>query len=199
MIIAMIGMIRWAVVPGTGLGTPPPLCLIFVGTAMTLGTIIVGINTFLNMFATNISRRVFVATVTGKCLIIILNMTGNTGGLMVAVEAEITIMIEGGRTPGLLLMTETAIPFHHQVHIIIRPGMTIFTSLPEVGLEQGMGKGAPGTKSGNTLVVTVTGHAIILNQGLMKGQVLLPAIGSRVPADVRHGMTCLTFPGRTAP
>ena len=83
--------------------------VIFVRTAMALDAIAVITNTFLDVIASNVVRCVLVAAIAGVAPVIVAHMAGHATGIVVLVEQEIFIVIEGRRRPPFLAVALAAI------------------------------------------------------------------------------------------
>jgi len=83
--------------------------VIFVRTAMALDAIAVITDAFLDVLAPNVVCCVFVAAIAGVALVIVAHMAGHATGIVVLVEQEIFIVIEGRRRPPFLAVALAAI------------------------------------------------------------------------------------------
>ncbi len=83
--------------------------IVFIGIAMALGTIFVIADTLLDMLATNLLLRMFVATVAGVSTVIITHVTGDTFHIVIAIKLKVSGVIEGGRGPLFLAVALAAV------------------------------------------------------------------------------------------
>jgi hypothetical protein len=92
--------------------TPTFLDVVFIRTAVTFDTLIKLPDTFFNMLAADIGRRMLMTSIAGIATVIIIHMAGSATCLVVAVQHKIFIMIKACRLPFVLRMATAAITRH---------------------------------------------------------------------------------------
>jgi hypothetical protein len=83
--------------------------VVFVGVSMTFDAIVEIADSFLDMLATDLGRRMLVAAITGVTAVIVAHVASHALGFVVTVEFEVVVMIECSRFPPILPVTLLAV------------------------------------------------------------------------------------------
>lgn len=81
---------------------------------MALDAVLVVSDPFLIVFGADLRAGVLVATVAGVVAVVVVDVAGLAGRVVVPVEEEQLVVFEGGRGPGLLAMALAAVTFDYQ-------------------------------------------------------------------------------------
>ena len=83
--------------------------VVLVGVAVTFDAILVTADTFLDVLAADIVGCVLVAAVASVAAVIVMNVAGDAASIVVAVELEMLVVVEGRRRPFFLAVALAAI------------------------------------------------------------------------------------------
>ena len=153
------------------------------------------------MLLADLGARVFVAAVAGVTGVVVVHMAGVAGRLVVLVQEEVPVVVEGGRRPALLGVALTAVARDLTVQAVPGAAVAALAALADSGLQKVVGEAADGVEGLHPLVVAVAGDAVLLDQVLVEGdELLLVADGHALggdQSDVR-GLVTLGAELRTA-
>ena len=113
------------------------------------------------------------AAVAGVVCIIVVGVSGRAFSIVVAINTEVLVVLEGCLQPCLRCTALRAVALYLEMQGIARTAVTAVALLPQIGLNQlvrGLANRAEGLSAS---VVAVSGDTILLDQLLMKGDVLL--------------------------
>ena len=153
--------------------TPDTFCFIFITAAMAFHAVFILVDPFLNVLCTDLRSRVLVTAVAGVTSIIVVDVAGRTAGVVVPVEAEVLLVLKGGRQPGLLRVALRAVALDLQVQGIPWSAMTAVALFLQPLLQQLVRELTDGAEGLHAPVIAVAGDTILLDQLLMEGDVLL--------------------------
>ena len=125
------------------------------------------------MLLTYLGAGVFMAAITGVFVVVTVYMTGFALRIVVSVEAEIFFVIKGCRSPVIHDMTTATVTGDFLMQGITWIGVAAVALIQQCRLDQLMGELADGTECLYTFMVAMTGHAVIFNELLVKGNILL--------------------------
>ena len=125
--------------------------------------------------------------------VVVVHMAGNTFSIVVPIKAEVLFVRKGGRQPGLLHVALPTVAVDFSVQGIARAVVAAVALFPQIQLQQLMRELADWSEGPHALVIAVAGDAILLDQLLMEGNVLL-LLGDgqplgRLQADLRDPVT----------
>ncbi len=158
-------------------------------------------NTFLAVLGDYPGLLMLVASVAGVLLVIAAQVAGHAGGVVMAVELEIAIVIECRRFPVRWLVACRTCQLRTAVQIIARSRVTRLAVRARISLQQGMVEfNCAGLGQSRPRVIAVAGHAIGLGERLMECRAPLRlgnrhALGS-AQADISDRMTGSAAIGR---
>ena len=84
--------------------------IVLIGAAVAFNAVLEVANTFFDMLAPDILRGVLMAAVAGVAAVVVTHMTGRAFHVVIAIQNEILVVIEGCRYPFVLGMALAAIP-----------------------------------------------------------------------------------------
>ena len=142
--------------------------VMFVGIAVALDTVVKVTDSFFDMLAPNIRRRVFVATITGVTAVVVAHMAGDAARIVIAVKREILVVIESRWCPLVLLVALAAVAAHLLVQRIARRLVTGLALRACIRLQQRMIEASLQSEAFDAGMIAVTGHAILIEQFLVK-------------------------------
>ena len=83
--------------------------LILIRAAVTFDAIVELPDTFLDVLATDICRRMFVAVIAGITAVIIVHMAGSATGVVITIKHKVFVVIKAGWRPFVLCVAAEAI------------------------------------------------------------------------------------------
>lgn len=184
------------------LRTPDALRFILIAAAVTLHAIFIFEDSLFDMLLTDLGTRMFMASVTGVAGVVVADVARLAFAIMVPVEAEVLFMVKCRRQPALLTMALATVTLDLQVQRISRIVVAAFALFLQSGLQQIVGELTDRAEGFDPLVVTMASHAILLQQLLVEGDILLFA-GNGQPfgglkSDSRHLMAGNALMGTAA-
>ncbi len=162
--------------------------IVFVGIAVALDAVLVVAYAFLDMLAADILRCVFVATITSVAAVVVTHMTGDAAHIVIAIQAEIGVVIEYRWLPLLLAMALAALRADFFMQRIGWGVMALLALCDGLRLLQGVIEAALSAPALHSGMIAMTSDAILFTQLLMKrhvGQRLVDRLALRCQlADV---------------
>lgn len=121
------------------------------------------------MLGTHVVRGVLMATIAGVARVVMADMASHALDVVIPIQLEVLGMVKRGRLPVLLAVALAASTLDVLVKAVLRRNVATLAPILDVGPKQIMRKmlvTAP--QQPGPLVITVAGHAIILDQALME-------------------------------
>ena len=140
---------------------------------MALHAVLIVADALFKMLFPDFGAGVLVATITGVCVIAVVDMACDALRVVVSIKAKVVVVLEASWRPALLRMTGAAVEIALRMQGIVWISVATFALILYRLLQQSVRKPANRTERLNPFVVTVTSHAILFDQILVERYTLL--------------------------
>ena len=135
---------------------------------MALNAVLEVANAFFNVLTPDFVGRVFVAAIAGIAAVVVANVAGDAFRVVISVQHEIRVVIEGRGQPLILAMALAAIAGDLPMERILGRLMTRLAFLADIARQQGMVEPPFDPVTAHARVIAMAGEAILLHQLLVK-------------------------------
>ncbi len=138
-------------------------------TAVTTDAVLDVGDSFLAMLGDDPGLLVLMAAIAGVLLVVAAQVTGRAGGVVIAVEQEISAVVEGSRFPVRRLVACCTCQLRTAVQVILRSRVTRLAIRARINLQQSVVElHCTGFRQPRSGVITMAGHAVGFGQRLME-------------------------------